>query len=176
MKFYDGAYPNAGVVSRTTAETGDDLNFVNSSGKITSYAVVDGRRIAPSKSSMKAPNSIIQMEFDGDLFVGQVTDIFSHRQKVSTLGIINNFISSVFDGSVRIPLSTQIFGTNSRPVAKFTYVQWLTDYNQQPRVRDSPSGSTTRNLILRKLDLRRSSIQKPSNARPRHGYGEPSRV
>ncbi len=30
---------------------------------------------------MKAPNSIIQMEFDGDLYVGQVTDIFSHRQK-----------------------------------------------------------------------------------------------
>lgn len=81
VKYYEETYPNSRVVSRTTAEIGDDLNFVNNLGKIASYAVVDGRRITASRSSMKAPNSIIQMEFDGDVFVGQVTDIFSHRQK-----------------------------------------------------------------------------------------------
>ena len=81
VNHYEDAYPDARVVSITTSETGRDLNFITGRAKFASHIVVDGRRILPSNSSSNAPNSIIQMEFNGELYVGQVTDIFTHHQR-----------------------------------------------------------------------------------------------
>ncbi len=81
VNYYADAYPDAHVLTSTTAETGPNINFIRSRAKIASHIVIDGRRISPSKSSSKAPNSIVQMELNGEMYVGQVIVIFTHHQR-----------------------------------------------------------------------------------------------
>lgn len=49
--------------------------------KFHKFIILDGRRITPSTKADHAPDSIIQLEIDGELFVGQLTGIFSHTQR-----------------------------------------------------------------------------------------------
>lgn len=79
--YYADTYPDARVLPLTTAETGSNINFINSRAKVASHIILDGRRILPSKSSSKAANSIVQMELNGEMYVGQVIDIFTHCQR-----------------------------------------------------------------------------------------------
>lgn len=81
VEYYANAYPDARVLPLTTAETGPNINFINGRAKVASHIIVDGRRILPSKSSSKAANSIVQMELNGEMNVGQVTGIFTHCQR-----------------------------------------------------------------------------------------------
>ncbi|KAL5521122.1 hypothetical protein ACEPAG_9044 [Sanghuangporus baumii] len=66
LKYYNRTEPQADVVSRTSAYV-PGINLLNIK--------------ADFFSATKAPNSIIQTEFDGELFVGQVISVFSHKQQ-----------------------------------------------------------------------------------------------
>lgn len=55
-------------------------NFLVSRARSHKYLVLDGRRILPSQSLTKANNSIIQADFDGIRYAGQIIKIFAHEQ------------------------------------------------------------------------------------------------
>ncbi|KAL5489730.1 hypothetical protein ACEPAI_4562 [Sanghuangporus weigelae] len=78
LNYYETVYPEAGVCAQTSRSRGGD--HLVTQAEFCSYLIKDGRRITPSKSASKAPNSIIQMEFGGEIFVGQVISIFRHYQ------------------------------------------------------------------------------------------------
>lgn len=78
LDYYESVYPEADVCAPTNrSRTADHLI---TDAEFHSYLIKDGRRITPSKSAAKAPNSIIQMEFGEQIFVGQVISIFRHYQ------------------------------------------------------------------------------------------------
>ena len=78
LEFYRDTYPEASVCSITSrSRTCDHLV---ASARFFSHLIKDGRRIVPSMSAEKGPNSIIQMEFGRQIFVGQVVSIFKHFQ------------------------------------------------------------------------------------------------
>lgn len=71
------------MVSRTTRitpATAATTNRLAMKAKYHSFIYLDGRRIEPSTKADRAPNSIIQMELMGTLFVGQVIGVLSHTQ------------------------------------------------------------------------------------------------
>lgn len=79
VEFYNDVYPEANVCARASRHTRDSNPLV-SIAKFHSYLIKDGRRITPLDSAIKAPNSIIQMEFGRQLFAGQILSIIQHRQ------------------------------------------------------------------------------------------------
>jgi len=81
VTFYNLAYPDAHVLDHSTISDDDqNTNFVTSKAKVHKYLVLDGRRITATESTISAPNSIVQTDFDGTRYVGQVFAILSHRQ------------------------------------------------------------------------------------------------
>lgn len=80
VRYYSETQPDALVCSRSTHIPGDDPNYLDSRATSHSHLILDGRRITPSKSVIKAPNSIIQIDLNGTRYVGQVIEIFSHKQ------------------------------------------------------------------------------------------------
>ncbi|THH06302.1 hypothetical protein EW145_g4183 [Phellinidium pouzarii] len=58
----------------------DYYNDVYPEADFHTYIIIDGRRITPSTSATKAPNSIIQTEFDGQVYAGQVISVLTHSQ------------------------------------------------------------------------------------------------
>lgn len=44
------------------------------------HIIINGRRVVAKSDPGRAPNSIIQTEFDGQTYAGQVTHIFTHKQ------------------------------------------------------------------------------------------------
>lgn len=79
LEYYRDAYPDASVCAPGDSRGGNGNHLVLRA-KFHSYLIKDGRRITPSNSPDKAPNSIIQMESDGKIFAGQVISIFQHYQ------------------------------------------------------------------------------------------------
>lgn len=79
LEYYNDAYPEACVCApgMSRVENGNHLVL---RAKFHTYLIKDGRRITPSSSPDNAPNSIIQMELDGQIFVGQVISIMQHYQ------------------------------------------------------------------------------------------------
>lgn len=80
VQYYWEVHRDAVVCSRTTRTPGPEPNYIDSRATSHSHLVLDGRRILPSKSAAKAPNSIIQVELNRTHYVGQVISIFSHHQ------------------------------------------------------------------------------------------------
>ncbi|KAL5476588.1 hypothetical protein ACEPAI_3268 [Sanghuangporus weigelae] len=78
LEFYDDTFPDAAVCPPTNRSRHG--NHLVTKAKFFSYFIKDGRRVTPSKSAEKAPNSIIQVEFDGRIFVGQVISVIQHLQ------------------------------------------------------------------------------------------------
>ena len=78
VEFYSEMYPQASV--RASSNPSPTANHFISVAKFFSYMIKDGQRITVSSSAKNAPNSIIQMEFGGQIFVGQVISIIQHRQ------------------------------------------------------------------------------------------------
>ncbi|KAL5535628.1 hypothetical protein ACEPAF_3722 [Sanghuangporus sanghuang] len=79
LEYYQNSNPEAAIVSRT-ARFIKGMNLLNIKAVFFSYLILQGRHIAPSAKASKAPNSIIQLEFNGELFVGQVINLFTHTQ------------------------------------------------------------------------------------------------
>lgn len=79
VEYYSDAHPSANV-RMPTMSSQQESNSLVTRAKYHSYIIKDGRRITPCKSAEKAPNSIIQMELGGHIFVGQVLAIIQHHQ------------------------------------------------------------------------------------------------
>ncbi|KAL5520523.1 hypothetical protein ACEPAG_9747 [Sanghuangporus baumii] len=78
LEFYDEMYPEAKVCSpMDRSRSGNHLITI---AKCFSYLIKDGRRISSSTSAKKAPNSVIQIEFQGQIYIGQVVSIIRHTQ------------------------------------------------------------------------------------------------
>ncbi len=71
------AYPDDRVLPIMAVETGSNPNFINGGAKIASHIVLDGRCIARLKPPSRAPIPL-QIEHDEVMYVGQVTDLFTH--------------------------------------------------------------------------------------------------
>lgn len=80
VTFYSNSTPDARVIARTASTLDDSPNFVSGSARFHSHIILDGRRIIPSTSLHKASASIVQADFSGTRYVGQVTEILTHQQ------------------------------------------------------------------------------------------------
>lgn len=79
LEYYQDTAPEAAIVSRT-ASFAEGANILSPLAKFYSYLILGGRRIASCAKASWAPNSIIQTEFDGEIFAGQVIGLFTHKQ------------------------------------------------------------------------------------------------
>lgn len=77
---YHTCYPDSLVIGRHEDSELDNPNHLFNLGIIHRNLVLDGRRITPSHSLTHAHNSIVQADFDGIRYVGQLFKIFSHDQ------------------------------------------------------------------------------------------------
>ncbi len=71
VQHYHEVHPDTLVCSRTTRTPSLDPNYVDSRATSHSHLILDGCCTLPSKSTVKVPNSIIQMELNGIRYVGQ---------------------------------------------------------------------------------------------------------
>ena len=82
VSFYRSTHPDAQVVDHSTAtDDYQNANFVTNKGKSHKHLILDGRRITPSDNLFSAPNAIVQVEFDGKRYVGQVFAVLTHKQR-----------------------------------------------------------------------------------------------
>ncbi|KAI5114857.1 hypothetical protein M0805_000189, partial [Coniferiporia weirii] len=79
VEFYHETHPDAQVCSRSSM-LGPISNFLHKHANFHTFLVLNGWRITPSASTAKAPNSIVQIQFDNILYVGQVVAIILHSQ------------------------------------------------------------------------------------------------
>jgi hypothetical protein len=81
LVFYHTTHPEARVLDHATYV--DDLehaNYLNIHARFHKYMFLQGRKISPSTSLSNACNSIIQVDFDGVLYAGQVFSVVTHHQ------------------------------------------------------------------------------------------------
>lgn len=83
LTLYNERHPDAQVYARN-AKIGHrnpvEVNFLHNKASFLKYIVLDGRRIVPSTSKYKGPDSIIQARFSDKIYVGQVIQILTHKQ------------------------------------------------------------------------------------------------
>lgn len=84
LRYYSATYPDAQVLSHRTLEariaSGSNPNYLTSQAKFYDSIVLHGRRLVASRSASAAPNSIVQAFIANTRHVGQIVDIFGHRQ------------------------------------------------------------------------------------------------
>ena len=80
LQYYQLAFPDANVISHNTESHLTEPNYIISRGYTHKHLVLDGRCIIPSESLTDARSSIIQADYDGVRFVGQIVKIISHEQ------------------------------------------------------------------------------------------------
>ena len=81
LKFYHTTHPDARVLDRSTfIHDITNANYINNQGTFRKYMFLNGRKISPSNSLDHAPNSIVQADFDGIRYVGQIFSIITHHQ------------------------------------------------------------------------------------------------
>ena len=80
LQYYELTFPNADVISRNTESHLAEPNYIVSRGYIHKHLILDGRHIVPSESLTDAKSSIIQADYNGVRFVGQIVKIISHEQ------------------------------------------------------------------------------------------------
>jgi hypothetical protein len=80
VEYYQTTYPDACVIPRDTDTDTADANFLLSRSLTHKHLILDGRRILPSESLSNANSSIIQVDYDGTRYVGQLVKIISHDQ------------------------------------------------------------------------------------------------
>lgn len=86
MQYYRSLPGAPMVVPRSRmAQDGEVGHVLNRQARFANYAVVDGRRIIPSRQARKQSlsNSIVQVDYDGRRLYGEVVDIFQHQQPSS---------------------------------------------------------------------------------------------
>ena len=80
LEYYHNTFPDAAVIACSSDFDLEEPNFLISRGLSHKHLILDGRHLLPSESLTKAHSSIIQADFDGVRYVGQVVKIFSHDQ------------------------------------------------------------------------------------------------
>ena len=78
--YYEMTFPNADVISHNTESHLAEPNYIVSHGYIHKHLVLDSHHIVPSESLTNAKSSIIQADYNGVQFVGQIVKIISHEQ------------------------------------------------------------------------------------------------
>ncbi|OCB85355.1 hypothetical protein A7U60_g7664 [Sanghuangporus baumii] len=84
VQFYETYHADARVYARNATfhhHTALSPNFLSDRVEYLKYIILDGRRIIPSIDTFRAPNSIIQAQFNGGKIVGQVIRIIKHCQR-----------------------------------------------------------------------------------------------
>lgn len=84
LQYYSATHPDAQVLSHRAPDTHtsprSEPNYLKSQAKFYDSIVLHGRRVVASRSASEAPNSIVQAFIANARHVGQVVDIFGHRQ------------------------------------------------------------------------------------------------
>ena len=80
LQYYAGRYPEAEVVSHRAQLDHARPNFLTSHARFYSHFVLGGHRIVASDSLAYAPNSVIQVAFGAQRYVGQIFKILRHYQ------------------------------------------------------------------------------------------------
>ncbi|KII90042.1 hypothetical protein PLICRDRAFT_29188 [Plicaturopsis crispa FD-325 SS-3] len=80
VAYYYGLDRDAHVIGRAETTNSATPNFVNGRAQFHDHVILDGRRIIPSSSLSKASASIVQADFGGTRYVGQVLEILTHQQ------------------------------------------------------------------------------------------------
>ena len=80
LRYYELTFPNADVISCNTESHLVEPNYIVSHGYIHKHLVLDGWHIIPSESLTNAKSSIIQANYNGVQFLGQIVKIISHEQ------------------------------------------------------------------------------------------------
>lgn len=84
VEYYQTTYPNACVIPHDTDTDAADTNFLLSRLLTHKHLVLDGCRILPSESLSNTGSSIIQVDYNGTQYVGQLVKIISHDQSQIT--------------------------------------------------------------------------------------------
>jgi hypothetical protein len=87
-RYYEEAFPEAskGIAIRTQeCAAYSEQRPLDAYATYHAYIILGGRRIVPSTSEDRAPDSIVQIVFNNRLYVGQATAILSH-----TLAVVNS--------------------------------------------------------------------------------------
>lgn len=79
LQYYQLAFPDANVISHNTESHLSEPNYIISHGYTHKHLVLDGHHIIPSESLTDARSSIIQADYDGVQFVGQIVNIILHE-------------------------------------------------------------------------------------------------
>jgi hypothetical protein len=80
VKYYQITYPDACVIPRDTDTDTTDTNFLLSQSLTHKHLILDGHHILPFESLSNANSSIIQVDYDGTRYIGQLVKIISHNQ------------------------------------------------------------------------------------------------
>lgn len=80
LQLYMDQYPTAQIYARTDASAPRDATFLNSSIMVFTHVTLRGRRITPSRFNGYAPNAIVQANWNGTRYAGEVAFIGTHQQ------------------------------------------------------------------------------------------------
>ncbi|TFY53003.1 hypothetical protein EVJ58_g9693 [Rhodofomes roseus] len=81
LRYYHATLPQLHIVDIAETEHRPNAEFLNTKIWIHDHAILDGRRIVPSRGpGYKAPGAIIQANFNRTRWVGEIFRIFTHRQ------------------------------------------------------------------------------------------------
>lgn len=81
MDYYSTTHPALRLVDRaTTSHVDQSTNFLYRRAYLHDYAILNGRKITPSRFNGTAHNSIVQVFINETWYVGEVVTIMTHRQ------------------------------------------------------------------------------------------------
>lgn len=80
LNYYSLHHPHARVQPRSAIMLKGRRNILSRQLTFYNYFILDGRRVLSSDLGMKASNSLVQTRFNNCYYVGQVTNILTHRQ------------------------------------------------------------------------------------------------
>ncbi|EMD32048.1 hypothetical protein CERSUDRAFT_77644 [Gelatoporia subvermispora B] len=156
LQYYDERYPQSQIVSTFAQQRQPGETFLNTQVSIHDYLILRGRRITVSKFNGKSPDSLVQANFGGRRYVGEVEGILSHRQLMSETRLPEAYLLQVRWFSKLQDIDTSIWD----PYPELEVLFW--EYNKylDPQQEGPPSIIPACRCTLRKYPRHESDEEE----------------
>lgn len=95
LGIYAQTHPDLRLMISAEGDEEQGWSYLNNSVMLHDYIVLDGRRITPSAFDGYAPNSLIQIQYCGQRWVGEIVVLITHLQPVDERRMARQHLAGV---------------------------------------------------------------------------------